>query len=41
MKERREQKTIEGFGRIFKPRYTRKSADGSQQVYKNPFWWIA
>ena len=41
MEERREQKTIEGFGRIFKPRYTRKSADGSQQVYQNPIWWIA
>ena len=41
MEERREQKTIEGFGRIFKPRYTRKSADGSRQVYQNPIWWIA
>jgi hypothetical protein len=41
MEERREQKTIEGFGRIFKPRYTRKSASGSQQVYENPIWWIA
>ena len=41
MEERREQKTIEGFGRIFKPRYTRKSADGSRQVYENPIWWIA
>lgn len=41
MEERREQKTIEGFGRIFKPRYTRKSADGSPQVYQNPIWWIA
>jgi len=41
MEERREQKTIEGFGRIFKPRYTRKSASGSQQLYENPIWWIA
>ena len=41
MEERREQKTIEGFGRIFKPRYKRKSADGSRQVYENPIWWIA
>jgi integrase len=41
MEHRREQKTIEGFGRIFKPRYTRKSADGSRQVYQNPIWWIA
>jgi integrase len=41
MEERREQKTIESFGRIFKPRYTRKSADGSRQVYQNPIWWIA
>jgi hypothetical protein len=41
MEERREQKTIEGFGRIFKPRYTRKSSGGSQQVYENPIWWIA
>jgi integrase len=41
MEERREQKTIEGFGRIFKPRYTRRSADGSQKVYENPTWWIA
>jgi hypothetical protein len=41
MEERREQKTIEGFGRIFKPRYTRRSTGGSQQVYENPIWWIA
>jgi integrase len=41
MEERREQKTIEGFGRAFKPRYTRKGADGSRQVYENPIWWIA
>jgi hypothetical protein len=41
MEERREQKTIEGFGRIFKPRYTRKGADGSRQVYENPIWWNA
>jgi len=41
MEERREQKTIEGFGRILKPRYTRKSASGSQQLYENPIWWIA
>src|SRR4030095_16353258 len=41
MEERREQKKIEGFDRIFKPRYTRKSADGSRQVYQNPIWWIA
>jgi integrase len=41
MEERREQKTIEGFGRIFKPRYTRKAADGRRQVYENPIWWIA
>jgi hypothetical protein len=34
MEERREQKTIEGFGRIFKPRYRRKGADGSQRVYE-------
>jgi hypothetical protein len=41
MEERREQKTIEGFGRIFKPRYKRKSADGTRQVYESPNWWIA
>jgi integrase len=41
MEERREQKTIEGFGRIFKPRYARKGTDGSRQVYQNPIWWIA
>ena len=40
MEERREQKTIEG-ARSVKPRYTRKSADGSRQVYENPIWWIA
>jgi integrase len=41
MEDRREQKTIEGFGRIFKPRYKRKSDDGSRQLYENPIWWIA
>jgi integrase len=41
MEDKREQKTIEGFGRIFKPRYKRKSADGSRRSYQNPIWWIA
>ena len=37
MEERREQKTIEGFGRIFKPRYRRKSADGSRRFMRIRF----
>lgn len=41
MEEKREQKTIEGFGRIFKPCYKRKSGDGSRRAYQNPIWWIA
>src|SRR5215813_6095055 len=39
--DNRQQKTIPGIGRIFKPRWKRKLADGRITAQESPFWWIA
>src|SRR5215471_3556231 len=39
--DRRQQKTIPGIGRIFKPRWKRKLVDGKATAQESPFWWIA